>query len=428
MDQTPATLYLKKLAAEQQPRIVKLNERVYVAVDYDVSTQTLIIGDDGVVIVDTGSDPSLVEPVLEEFRKISSKPIKGIIFTHGHPDHVNGAPTFVAGAAPDLQIWGRNNFNSENRIYIESGLIPLFRTRGGRQSGMQLPEDRRISNGVAPIRYARSGGFDAAIKPVSPSHTFADTAQVNVISVPISLHAAPGETNDQLAVWLPEDQILCCGDNIYHSFPNLYPVRGSAYRDVNVWLNSVRSLRQFPAQHMVSGHGMPFSGQAEVANVIDNYAEAISHVFTKTIEGMNQGLSPDELVLSVTLPPHLASLPYLQETYGNVAWSVRSIFAGYMGWFDGNPTTMNPLPPAALAAHMVDLVGGLPALEAKTREAFSAGHYQWAATLADHLLALEPHNHVYRTLKADALDHVSEAMLSATGRNYTASFAQQLRK
>lgn len=52
----------------------------------------------------------------------------------------------------------------------------------------------------------------------------------------------------------------------------------------------------------------------------------------------------DTLTDCVKLPESLRDLPYLQEHYGTVAWSIRGIFEGYAGWFDGNPTRLNPLP------------------------------------------------------------------------------------
>ena len=66
----------------------------------------------------------------------------------------------------------------------------------------------------------------------------------------------------------------------------------------------------------------------------------------------------DELVEVVRLPPHLAGHPYLQELYGTVEWSVRSVFAGYLGWFDGDTATLSPAPPDDRARGYVELAGG----------------------------------------------------------------------
>jgi glyoxylase-like metal-dependent hydrolase (beta-lactamase superfamily II) len=53
---------------------------------------------------------------------------------------------------------------------------------------------------------------------------------VQVGGVRIELVEAHGETHDQLFVWLPDKSVLLPGDNYYHSFPNLYSIRGTSPR------------------------------------------------------------------------------------------------------------------------------------------------------------------------------------------------------
>ncbi|HBL86073.1 MAG TPA: MBL fold metallo-hydrolase, partial [Alcanivorax sp.] len=77
--------------------------------------------------------------------------------------------------------------------------------------------------------------------------------------------------------------------------------------------------------------------------------------------------------------------PWLQEFYGKVSWSVRSVFDGYLGWFDGNPSTLQPLPGEQQARHMAELAGGEQALADKARAALEQGDAQWALSLSDHL-------------------------------------------
>ncbi|MBR4424158.1 MAG: hypothetical protein IKS68_08030 [Mailhella sp.] len=74
-----------------------------------------------------------------------------------------------------------------------------------------------------------------------------------------------------------------------------------------------------------------------------------------------------------------------------------------------------------------ELAGGTGALLARGRRALSEGGPAWAARLADHLLALDPAAPAHVMLKADALDALAEGMLTATGRNYALTVAQQLR-
>ena len=89
-----------------------------------------------------------------------------------------------------------------------------------------------------------------------------------------------------------------------------------------------------------------------------DYRDAIRFVFDKTIEGMNKGMTPDELVDYVKLPARLAEKDYLREYYGNIQWAVRQIFNAYLGWFDVNPTNLFSLSPKEEAIRMAKLAGG----------------------------------------------------------------------
>jgi uncharacterized sulfatase len=124
----------------------------------------------------------------------------------------------------------------------------------------------------------------------------------------------------------------------------------------------------------------------------------------------------------------LAQKDSLREYYGNVEWAVRAIFTGYLGWFDGNPTTLFSHPPVEEARRMAKLAGGEKALGEAAARALKDGDAQWCAELSDHLLALHPKDQAVRNMKADALEHLAENLLTATGRNYYLTIAQELRK
>jgi alkyl sulfatase BDS1-like metallo-beta-lactamase superfamily hydrolase len=237
---------------------------------------------------------------------------------------------------------------------------------------------------------------------------------------------APGETADQIFVWLPEKRVLFPGDNVYKAFPNLYTIRGTYYRDVQAWVRSLDAMRALGARFLVPSHTRPVAGADEIADILLAYRDAIAFVYDQTIRGMNQGLTPDELVERIELPPHLKNHPYLLEFYGTVEWSVRSIFAGTLGWFDGDTATLSPAGPAERAAGMVALAGGVEPLLAATREAVEAGHYKWAAELASHLIRAQPDLVEARLLKARALRALGRQSISPNGRNYYLTQALEL--
>ena len=268
--------------------------------------------------------------------------------------------------------------------------------------------------------------FDVAFHP---THTFGGKShKMTIDGVEIELHAAPGETDDQLFVWLPQEKVLCAGDNIYRSWPNLYAIRGTVYRDVNKWINSLSNMLEFPIDHLVPGHTKPWVGADASRTALTNYRDAIKFVFDKTIEGMNKGMAPDQLVEYVQLPEPLASSPDLTEYYGRIDWSVRNIHNGYLGWFDGNAVNLGELTPKLEAQKMAKLAGGADQLLANAQQALSDGDYQWAAALGDHLVNLNPKDNAAKLLKADALHELGLRQHNSLARNYYLSRALQLRR
>lgn len=434
--ETEATRLLTEQNKEFVPEIFKFDKNVWFAVGYDVSNIGMIEGETGIIIIDAGMSPVRMEKLLLEFRKITDKPIKAIIVTHGHGDHFGGIQAFIdEGSNP--QVWGResalgNNvgFNIEARAGKEAGLT-YANVRGGRQAGIILPDSLHINNGVAPRPDKQRTMFTRGIETAefTPTHFFTEQRkQIEIDGVKIEMAAATGETYDNMYVWLPEQKILFCGDSYYKSFPNLYTIRGSQYRDVQSWYRSIGTMRDEGAEYLLPGHTRPVIGKSEVKETLSNYHDAIKFVFDKTIEGINKGMTPDELVEYVKLPEHLASQPYLTEYYGRVDWSVRAIFEGYLGWFDGNPVNLNKLAPKAEAEKMAKMAGGKEKLQKNALLAYKEGDYQWAVQLTDYLLALNKNDNEIIILKADALMEIAKTMVTATGRNYMNSYAIQLRR
>ncbi|CAN0578850.1 unnamed protein product, partial [Laminaria digitata] len=182
-----------------------------------------------------------------------------------------------------------------------------------------------------------------------PTHTFDERLELKVAGLNIVLQHAPGETDDQLHLWLPDAQVLLPADNFYRAFPNLYTIRGTPYRDVRAWVRSLDAMRALKPKVLVPSHTRPLQGAEVVYNALTDYRDAIQYVHEQTVRGMNLGLTPDALVEQVRLPQHLSKSPYLAEHYGTVAWSVRSIFDGYLGWFDGVAAHLEPLSEKARA-------------------------------------------------------------------------------
>lgn len=430
--QSDATQRLLERNRMFEPNVIQIAENVYTAIGYQVSTNTMIVGEDGVIIIDPGQQIPAARQVRVEFEKISDKPIRAIIFTHGHGDHTNGAPAFYD---PDvgIQVWARSNFGSEAARLTEAGLAGGARPSDTR--GFDLLPEQKVGIGVAilPERapFIMTDGVARAavqlIDPVQPTHTFAEErVTLEIAGISLDLVAAPGETADHLYVWLPEQKVVFAGDNFYQSWPNVYPLRGTARRSIRDWIASIDSMIEEEPDHLVGGHTTPMLGNA--VEVLTNYRDAMQWVQDRTIEGAKQFMTPDELVEYAALPEHLSNLDYLANYYGSVWGTVRDIYAQNFGWFDGDPLNLHRESPVRQSERIAELVGGVDVLLAKARAAFATDDPLGAAQLAQHVIRLQPDNPEPKLLMADALAIVGERTFNAPARNYTISYANRLRR
>ncbi|MBW2697052.1 MAG: MBL fold metallo-hydrolase [Deltaproteobacteria bacterium] len=407
---------LRAHSAEFERRIYEVTEGVHVAVGYGLANSILLVGDGGVVIVDTMESTESASAVMADFRKISQAPIAALIYTHNHADHVFGGRGFVPEGEVDVYAHETTSDYIDRLIGV---VRPVISTRSGRMFGSVLPAegpDAVVNAGIGPrLALGPDSGTPSLIRP---NKTFRDRMQLEIAGIRIELVHAPGETNDQLFVWLPEKRVLLPGDNIYRAFPNLYTIRGTPYRDVLDWVASLDAMRALRPEHLVPSHTRPLSGEVEVQSVLTAYRDAIQYVHDQTVRGMNAGLTPDELVGVVALPPHLADHPYLEEFYGTVEWSVRSVYDGYMGWFDGDAATLSPEPPDVRSRRLVELAGGAEAMRGAARAALDAGDHAWAAELARHAMRADPDDGEARRLVAAAYRALGRRSKSPNGRNY----------
>jgi alkyl sulfatase BDS1-like metallo-beta-lactamase superfamily hydrolase len=141
---------------------------------------------------------------------------------------------------------------------------------------------------------------------------------------------------------------------------------------------------------------------------------------------MNLGLDSNEIAEQLVLPKHLGDSPYLKEFYGTPAWSAKNVFSGYLGWFDGNPSTLKPLPLKDEAEKMIQLSGDWDSLFKVAEDAFLTDDFQWSLQLTDYLLRSRPDDQKTKLLRQSALEGLGSQESNPNSRYYYLSSAAQL--
>jgi alkyl sulfatase BDS1-like metallo-beta-lactamase superfamily hydrolase len=137
----------------------------------------------------------------------------------------------------------------------------------------------------------------------------------------------------------------------------------------------------------------------------------------QTVYYLNRGFTPGEMMDLITLPPHLAASPYLQETYGSMDWNIYHIFRYYRGYYTGAIRDLYPQSALSEAQMSAELAGGIGSLAMKAENALLAGNLEWALRLADDVLLLEPGNTLAFETKKAALLALAENTMNSQARN-----------
>ncbi len=433
-------------ARRMRQRIYRAGERVYCAVGYALANVIIVRCEGALVVLDTTESHTSATQILTDFKaavpELAEWPVAALVYTHNHSDHINGARAFVN--EDDVRT-GRSQIIAHSTLMRAvsdnaSVVAPILATRSIYSFGGLLPPGPKgsVSAGIGPRI------INSQVSFLAPTLTFDDALDITLAGVRFEFRHAPSETDDEIVVWLPDEETLLSAEVIQgECLANVHTIRGTRYRDPLQWVDTIDVLRQRhahqPVRWMVPAHGRPVSGIASIEELLTAYRDAIAFIHDQAVRFINHGATPDELADWLpALPPHLARHAWLGEYYGTVKHSVRQVFSGLLGWFDGDPATLDPLSPQARAQRWVALAGGREAVlqalansEARamtleTERSAALDEQRWIAELAGQLLRTDPQDAQVRQIKARALRRLGLATVNTNWRHWYLSAALEL--
>lgn len=418
---------LARHTAHFDKHVYKVADNVYSAVGWNIANIVMIEGDAGIILVDAGLSPETSREVMREFRKITEKPVVAIIYSHFHHDHIDGVKALTTAEqvrSGEVAIYAHESL-MRNLVGESDNLGPILGVRAGYSFGFFLEgaDIAGMNAGIGPLPIGgRPGTF------IAPTRLVKDELRTTIAGVDLQILHVPSEAPDELAVYLPASRVLIDTEVIQGpTFPNVYTLRGTRFRDPVTWVRSIDRLRALQPEFLVPTHGQPVYGADKAEEVFRMTRDGIQYVHDQTVRYMNKGLTPDELVEVVKLPPHLADYaPYLRQYYGTVKQAVREIYAGYLGWFAGDPVDLDPVPPVDKATRLVDMMGGRDTVLHAAETAYETAEYQWASELLSYLVRIDHQDLPARQLKAAAFRQLGYASMNINWRNWYLSAALEL--
>lgn len=413
--------------------LFKVSEGIYQVRGLDLANMTLIEGEHGLIVMDPLLSVETARAGLAMYlRHRPQRPVVAVIYTHPHVDHFGGVRGVIDEAdvkAGKVQVIAPQGF-FEHAVSENVLAGPAMKRRAQYMYGAPLPRGPR---GQVDAGLGKGVPANATVSLIAPTRLIEQPFEtLRIDGVDIEFQLTPGtEAPAEMNLWFPQFKALCMAENASHVQHNVLTLRGAQVRDAKVWAHYLdQSLLRYGEQAEVvfAQHHWPTWGGAAIRDYLADQRDMYAFIDSQTLRLINRGLGPTEIAAELTsLPPRLASKWYSRDYYGSLSHNVRAVYQRYMGFYDGNPATLNPLPPSEAGTHYVKALGGAERVLTLAREAYGSGDYRWVAELTRHLVFAQPDNSAARELQADALEQLGYQSENATWRNAYLTGAQELR-
>ena len=403
----------------------KVGEHVWCLVGNGLSNQTFIDAPDGVIAIDTGESNEEMRAAIAELRFHTKKPIVAVLYTHFH--YVAGTQA-VLDDSPEtkVEIYGHSKI-AYNRVRTATEIAPSYSRGLVEQFAITLPPDGPDGNvnvGLGrfyrnPEHKTQTNGF------IKPAHTFDKQCTLKIAGLDVEVTPAPSDADDSVTYWFKS--LGCAVNNlVWPVLFNVFAIRGEEYRDPQIMLEGIDHLLSLNPTHLVGAHGMPISGNAEIMRRVTRYRDSIQFLWDQTVRLTNRGYTSTELGHEIRLPDFFDEDNLTSEFYGVTEHHVRQIRAGLLGWFDGDPANLFPLPREEHSNRMITGFGGRDIVRQKATEAIDSDDLRWACELSSWLVNSTEVEDLDKLLLAKTLRLIAQRTTAANIRNWCLARARHL--
>jgi alkyl sulfatase BDS1-like metallo-beta-lactamase superfamily hydrolase len=409
--------------------LFKVADRVWQVRGFDLANMTIIQGKSGWIIVDTLTSKETAEAAIKFARQhLGDQKISAIIFTHSHVDHFGGALGVISTEElkqKQIPIIAPEGFmeeaTSEN---IMAG--PAMTRRATYMYGTYLPKNTEglVDNGLGKAVAVGQIGI------LEPNQLITQKEQkLNIDGLDFVFYNVPSsEAPSELTFSIPSMKLYNGAEILSHTLHNLYTLRGAKVRDTLKWVSYLsQALEQTQnSEVFIAQHHWPVWGNKNIQDFIKTQRDVYKFIHDQTVRYMNSGLNGAEIAEKIKLPPELDQKLYAHGYYGTLKHNAKAVYQYYMGWFDANPSNLDPLPPKDAAKKYIELAGGEANALKNAQDAYSKAEYRWAAEVLKYVVFNNPANSQAKDLLAKTYRQLGYSAEAATWRNFYLSGAQEL--
>jgi len=408
--------------------LFEVTSGIYQVRGMDLSNMTIVEGDTGVIVIDPLISAETAAAGLALYRRNrGDRPVTGVIYTHSHADHFGGVDGVLPEGGAGVPILAPEGFLehavSEN---VYAGVAMTRRAAYMYGANLDRSPTGQVSTGLGIATSAGSVGL------IAPTRDVTRTGQEETIDgVRIVFQITPGtEAPAEMNFHFPDRRALCMAENATRNLHNLLTLRGALVRDPRIWsryLNEAIELFAAGSDVAFASHHWPTWGTENVIRYLSQQRDLYAYLHDQALRMLNNGATGMEIAEDLPLPPGLEAAWHTHGYYGSVSHNLKAIYQRYMGWFDGNPTSLWQHPPQAAAARYVETIGGQQAVLAKARSYADAGDLRFAAELLKHAVFADPGDAAARDALADVYQRLGFGAENATWRSFYLTGALELR-
>jgi len=404
---------------------------IYQIRGYDLANITFIKGDKGWIVFDPLTAKETAAAALKFINEqLGERPVTAVVYSHSHADHFGG----VRGVADEADV-----ISGKVKIIAPAGFMDhavaenvyagnAMNRRMFMQYGVLLPRSPfgHVDQSIGKNTAAGNLGLIAPNVIIKD-----DIEEMTVDGVKMIFQNTPGtEAPSEMNTYFPDMKAFWAAENITGTIHNIYTLRGALVRDALVWskqINNALYLFGQEAEVMFASHSWPRWGNERVQEVMRAQRDTYAHLNNGVLHLANQGVTINQIHNVYEVPESLQQQWSARSYHGSVEHNSRAVINRYLGYWDGNPTTLIPLSPEESASIYVDMMGGAEPILAKGKELYDQGKYRLAQEILNKLVYAEPQNQQAKDLLADVFEQIGYQQESPSVRNSFLAAAYELR-
>ncbi|MFC2074752.1 alkyl/aryl-sulfatase [Bdellovibrionota bacterium] len=412
--------------------LFKVVNRIYQIRNLDLSNMTIIEGKKGIIVVDPLISAETAKAALDlYYQHRPKKPVVAVIHSHSHIDHWGGVRGVVSEEmvkSGKVKIYAPKDFLKD--AIAENVLAgTAMSRRASYMYGNLLPANPKGQVGTG-LGTTTSAGTITLIPPTNIITKDGQTEKIDGLTFEFIL--APGsEAPTEMHWFIRELKALTVAENACHTLHNTYSLRGTKVRNPLDWskyLNESIRLWGDKAVVLYGMHHWPIWEEKNITEHLKKQRDLYRYINDQTLRLANHGYTMLEIAEMIKLPKSLDLVWSNRGYYGTINHDVKAAYNLYLGYFDGNPANLHPLPPVEASKRYVEFMGGPRKVLRKARKSYKKGDYRWVAQVVNHVVFANPENQKARDLQADALEQLGYQAESGSWRNFYLTAAQELRQ